>query len=299
MGRVFDRALRWAVAGVAALALLSFAQSVHPFFDSLSHFRLHMAVLLGAGAVLLFLRRDGAAALPVLLVAAAALAMTGPALQRAEPVPEADLTLLQFNTRFDNATPRAIIAEVEAFRPDVVTLQEVSPNTSVILEQLQQAYPYQLSCPFSGVGGVAVLSRHRFTAQHCKAGAGLAWARIDLGRGEVSVASLHLHWPWPHGQAQQVAAFIPVLAALPAPVVIAGDFNAAPWSAAVTRLAAASGTAVAPGLRFTFKRTLPGLGSVPVLPIDHVLVSTGASAEITPGKDAGSDHLPLLARIRF
>ena len=297
MARQLYPALLWCLYGVAGLHVLSLAQAFHPSLDSLAHFRLHMAVLLCLGAALLVLLRDWVPAVLVALAAVSAIASMGAAVQGVARFPGADVTLLQFNTRFDNATPEAILSQVAAHSPDVITLQEVSSRTSIVLKRLEAGYPHQLACPFAGVGGVAVLSRHPLTARHCAEGLGLAWVRVGMGSQEVTVASLHLHWPWPYRQSQQIAEMMPLLSTLPRPAVIAGDFNAAPWSSAVARVADATGTAVAPGLRLTFERPVPGLGAMPLLALDHVLVPAGAPADVRTGNRAGSDHLPLVARV--
>jgi endonuclease/exonuclease/phosphatase (EEP) superfamily protein YafD len=291
------RILSWVICGVAGLQVLSFAQAFHPLFDSLSHFRLHMLLFLCCGVAVLTLLRDWTAASLTGLVVVVAFASMAPALYGVARLPAADITLLQFNTRFDNATPEAILSQVVDEVPDLIALQEVSRKTSVILQRLEDSYPHQLSCPFAGVGGIALLSRHPIASQHCAQGSGLAWVRVNVGGKGVTVASLHLHWPWPYRQPQQIAAILPLLSDMPQPAVIAGDFNAAPWSTAVARVAAGTQTAVAPGLRLTLKRHVPGLGSTLVLPIDHVLIPVGSSADVRAGKDAGSDHLPLFARL--
>ncbi|MCC0030309.1 MAG: endonuclease/exonuclease/phosphatase family protein [Brucellaceae bacterium] len=79
--------------------------------------------------------------------------------------------------------------------------------------------------------------------------------------------------------------------------VIAGDFNAAPWSAAMRSIADASGATVSPGatwLGFGLPQALRPLAG---LPIDHVLVKGAAPLE-KPWRlgDAGSDHLPVMLR---
>jgi endonuclease/exonuclease/phosphatase (EEP) superfamily protein YafD len=299
MGRTLFWLLRWSLYGLMVLQLASMAPSLHPALDSLSHFRLHIALFLCVGALVVALLGRYGTALLAALVASITVASVGTVLHGNSRVPDADVTLLQFNTRFDNKTPEAILSQVAADRPDVITLQEISRKTSVILTLLQADYPYQLSCPFVGVGRVAVVSRHPLISQHCEKRSGFAWMRIAVGGKEVTIASLHLHWPWPYGQETQLAAMLPALSAMPQPAVIAGDFNAAPWSNAVARIGAATQTTVAPGLRLTLKRRIPVLGAVRVLPIDHILLPNGASVDVHMGNSVGSDHTPLIARLRL
>ncbi|MEY8837495.1 endonuclease/exonuclease/phosphatase family protein, partial [Cribrihabitans sp. XS_ASV171] len=147
-------------------------------------------------------------------------------------------------------------------------------------------------CPFAAVGGVAVLSRFPKVpgSETCVAMQGLAAMRVETPLGKVTLASIHLHWPWPHGQAAQVDRLLPVLEALPRPVILAGDFNAVGWSHSVARIARATGN----------ERIGPHAGSfvLPHVPypvtIDHVLAPGGA-AEVMPR--LGSDHFGVLARV--
>ena len=114
----------------------------------------------------------------------------------------------------------------------------------------------------------------------------------------VSVASVHLHWPYPFSQASQIDRLEVRLRDIPRPVLVAGDFNAAPWSHAVSRIADATDTAVAGGLRFTFFiapiRWAPSIA----MPIDHILLPGGFSpAAIRVGPGPGSDHRSVVARL--
>lgn len=293
------RAFQLAAVVLAALLIAGFFQHLHPAFDTLAHFRLHLCVaLVAVSVVLLPLRAWRTAAVAVVICAATVVMMKGAWL----PSPNlsgADLTVLQFNTRFDNPAPEAILLQVARARPDAITLQEVSGNTAVILAKLKGDYPFQLLCPFAGVGGVAVVSRHPVVGEWCAKGDGFAAMRIDLRGRLVTVASLHLHWPWPYGQQQQINKLLGVMSDLPRPVVIAGDFNAAVWSESVRRIAAASQTSPIQGIRLTFARGLSALVPLGRLPIDHVLVPAGAVGTAWLGQDAGSDHLPVVAMVKF
>jgi len=63
-----------------------------------------------------------------------------------------------------------------------------------------------------------------------------------------------------------------MLRGLAGPVILADDFNAAPWSHAVAKVAEASRTKMVPGIRMTIDvNAIPWLPSVPI-PIDHALL---------------------------
>lgn len=304
-GRVSKRLVSILAALVAAALVLGFLAPWLPAADSLAHFRFHMTVALALAAVLLLIARDwraGGLACAVTLAGFIGLAPAFPVWGTAKAGgPAPSITLVQFNLSFRNRTPEAVADFIRREGADVVTLQEVTGTTRKAIELLRDDYPYSVECPFARVGGVAVLSRlpkAPDASAGCVKGDGLAWLRVMAGGHSVSVASLHLHWPYPFGQAPQIDRLERHLQNIPRPVLLAGDFNAAPWSHAVSRIAAATDTRVAGGLRFTFQlrpsRWAPSIG----MPIDHVLLPAGMLPnDINLGPRAGSDHASVVARL--
>ncbi|WP_282609786.1 endonuclease/exonuclease/phosphatase family protein [Pelagibius sp. Alg239-R121] len=297
-------------AGLAAAALaFGFFAPWLPVADSFAHFRFHLILALAIAAVALVLLRA-----PVRAMLAAALIMPGisglaPALPAAtsvlDPKADTDFTLVQLNLNFRNRTAKEAVRLIRESDADVVTLQEVSFFVWQTVSDLNQDYPYSVVCQFRRVGAVAVFSRLPFPTglgpvRGCIIGEGLSWIRVEVGDRTVTVASIHLHWPFPFGQAAQVERLEGHLQALPRPVVIGGDFNAAPWSHSVNRIGEAADASVVEGLRLTIYRPslrwAPGLG----LPIDHILVGPElAAVSAVRGPAVGSDHLPVIARLGF
>lgn len=213
-------------------------------------------------------------------------------------------SMIQFNARYDNADPELLIDLLYEQNPDFVTLQEVTPRLSSRLSEIGNAYPYQHICNANRiVGGTAILSRHPWadgTSPACKEKGLLALATIDMDGLPLQVAAVHLYWPWPHQQPAQIKRIAPLLKT-PGPfAIVAGDFNAAPWSAAVQQIASASGTRImSPGPTWLPPAAPVSLRPIAGLPIDHILIN-GIDAINAPVRlrDAGSDHLPLLLRFR-
>jgi endonuclease/exonuclease/phosphatase (EEP) superfamily protein YafD len=283
--------------GLAAL-VLGFAAPLHPLFDSIGHFRLHIAaglVLMSAILVLSGCRRSAMLATGAALAAGLS---TGVVVGVSRATTSVDLRLVQHNINFLNATLPAAADWIRGQRPDVVTLQEVTRTTSALAQMLAPDLPHQRICSFAGVGGVAILSRLAFVDSSCADGNGLVWARIVANGVPVTVASLHLHWPFPFNQAGQIVKLEADFQKMPKPVVLAGDFNAAPWSEAVGRISRGTGTTVVPGIRPTLRLSRIGWLPVGQLPIDHVLVPRGAArGTVVKGPTLGSDHHALLAEI--
>jgi endonuclease/exonuclease/phosphatase (EEP) superfamily protein YafD len=125
--------------------------------------------------------------------------------------------------------------------------------------------------------------------------------RVALPGGGVTIASQHLRWPWPYSQWFHIDALAPALAEAGSPLVIGGDFNAVPWSAAVESYAAASGTEAVGGIGPTWLHpSLPGRWRRVVgLPIDNILVSPGVTiTAVSRPMATASDHLPVLVAFR-
>ena len=277
----------------AVLSLLGgFAGELHPAGTALAVFRLY-ALLAVAVAMLVFAmtKRRIMAALSLVLLGYGAYSV---APQLRNPQPVEGLLLLQSNTRFDNDA-RGLVDYAKAHAPDIITLQEVTTRSIPQLAQLRGLYPYQVICPYGSVGGVAILSKFRFSSpqgQGCHAGQGMVSAQVEAPWGEITVVSLHMHWPWPYGQTAQLAELLPLLAALNGPVIVGGDFNMVPWALPVAQVATATDTTVIGGLRFS-KSLFSGIVQ---LPIDHILVPNGWQASAETGPKLGSDHNAILAR---
>ncbi|WP_172351239.1 endonuclease/exonuclease/phosphatase family protein [Mesorhizobium sp. NZP2298] len=297
-----------AMTALSAALLAGFFGSLHPAFDSFSHFRMHFSVLMALLALPLLASSFRLQAAAGLLFAITCLATTAGALPRlwpqpavAKPADQAVYSLLQMNLRFNNPTPKKVLSLIGRTNPDVITLDEVSGMWTAELGTITSAYPYRILCPYpNGMFGVALLSRRPFaadTAPRCEPRGAMATATIDFGGIGVDVAAIHLSWPWPKEQYWQIGELAEPLAGLGETAIMAGDCNAVPWSAAVRRVAALGRLTVMPSAGPTWiHRTLPDfLRRYAGLPIDQVFSKGGLTIlSSTRLEDTGSDHLPVL-----
>ena len=224
----------------------------------------------------------------------------GPALPFFElkPIDGHSIRFVQFNTLFNNPKPGLSAKWIADQVPDVVALQEVSANTMSIFNDLSQQMPSRVFCKFTTIGGVAVLSTFPKISEKCVEGSGLVWMQVNANGKSLTIASIHLHWPYPYHQWQQMEKLKTEFAAMPRPVILAGDFNAAPWSEVIKRLIAETSTVSLPGLRLSLRIGAFGFGPIPMLPVDHILVPLSTNAEfVRTGPQIGSDHLPIFASI--
>ena len=308
--------------------ILGFFNTLHPFLDSLSHFRVHLLILfLPLLVIVTFFHEKYIMGIYFFLIVLG----SGYLYWILQPFKSENVDVtkvnplkhVQFNLSFKNQH----IEDVKAFliekNVDIVTLQEVTTAHKEALEEMKLVdglsvefstkypyfsrkkgvYPHQHYCDFQSVGGVAVLSKYPIDVEKsiCMRGEGLASASIQINKKKINVVSVHLHWPFPYGQTKQVEIITQVFNHISTPLLIAGDFNAVAWSNTLQKIEKASATKVVNGLRWSIdlEKQLP-LIPVVSLSIDHVLISSDFQVDaINVGEDLGSDHFPIITDLRY
>jgi len=299
---------------VSVPLVLGFLGSAHPALDSFAHFRPHLAIVMALLALpLLFtkMRREGAM---ILLFAILAFSTTlgatrrllegSSAAQANVPASDARYSLVQINLRYNNPEPKRVLQMVAQEKPDVIAYQEAGADWAMWIDILKGTYPYHFDCRNDANNmSVGILSRRPFvesSEQVCAGSGRLAATSIDFSGTSVNVATYHAALPWPFDQATVIDGLVEPLQKFDGPSIIAGDFNATPWSNAVHRIEKASGTKAITGIGGTWlPNSLPAkLAPYIGLPIDQVLVSHGIEMPVAVSRaEAGSDHLPI--RLEF
>jgi endonuclease/exonuclease/phosphatase (EEP) superfamily protein YafD len=209
--------------------------------------------------------------------------------------PVGGLTVYQKNLMHRMFKPELVTADVRLIDPDVLTLEEVSRRSKVILEDVKDRLPSQIQCISKRVGNVAIAARWPIvdgTAQ-CPDAPGLAVMQVEAPQGPLWIVALHLRWPYPHEQAAQLREVVPFLETLEGPIVLAGDFNMVPWSYALRQIVGATGSTRIGAAASSFPRFHPWVR----LPIDHVFATGQGAIELRPL--LGSDHYGIVARIEL
>lgn len=306
-----------ATSGVSLGLVAGYFGRVHPALDSVGHLRVHLAAgLIVLGLITLFLRgfrRVGAIAM--VLGAVALLSVFGaslipglaPATASSERVDETApiYRLMQLNLRFDNPEPGKVLSLIGRIRPDVMTLEEVSPMWAEKLALLESAYPYRVICPIDDYSGsLAILSRRPFAAEtkgKCMQGGTFATVAVDFGGRSAEIGALHLQRPWPGHQARQLDGVEPLVAAMSDTAILAGGINATPWSAASARVAEAGGMTVEgpPNPTWLWRR-LPEWMRLAGFPVDRIFSKGEVFVRSVRTEEwVGSDHLPVVADFSF
>ncbi len=300
-----------AAAGLFVLTLAGYAGRWDPALEAIANFRLHLAVLAGVLGMVLGLarlRRSAGLAMLTTLIAAAGL---GPFFDPAErPGEGRSLTLLYANLRDRNPQPDALAAMLRAIDADILITSETTRAVVEGAGGLRATYPYRLVS--SGPGEAlrtAIWSKYPLSdgvlyLNNTVAPTGAA-ALADLGGGTtLGLIGAHFSRPFERLHQVQAEALGPMAEKLGHPLIVAGDFNAAPWSWVVARAAEVTGTDVLGGYRVTWKgRYRTPLGPLPEPwghQIDQILLSGDIGVVSVETLDLpGSDHLGLFVRLRI
>jgi endonuclease/exonuclease/phosphatase (EEP) superfamily protein YafD len=293
----------------ALAPLLATAGGAHWALDLLSHFPHQcLVLLLLALCVQVPARRWWTAAL-LLPSIALTVARLWPLWFGGGPDPATGavpLRVLAVNLCYENATPDAVLPQVEAFAPDLLAMTEFTPDARDRLQPLRAHYPHAVEVPRTGAFGIALWSRVPLRDAHTVPIGDFGFPTIvaiaDTAAGPLGVVVAHP--PPPRGAANThardsaIAALPALLATLPPRRLVLGDLNATRWSSPLRALLAATGlrdSCEGRGLQASWPSSLPRwLG----IAIDHVLVSPDlAVTERRVGDAFGSDHLPVLATI--
>mgnify|MGYP001041920701 CR=1 FL=1 len=307
------RPIDWLLGLIEAGAVLTAVFSVATVFDRLhqylelfSHFRLqYFAAALVALVALAVGRRRRMAVVMLavaLLNAAYILPWYGNVARAGSP---ATLTLLHSNILAGNRDVTRLLAHIEREAPDLVFVQELTPEHVGQLESLSTRLPYRLLAPRDDAWGVGAWSRYPFVAAEVleTPPRGLPSLRLEIDQGGTPLSIFSTHPVTPIGnngfadRNRQLAAIANAVNQGNGPTIVAGDLNTTPWGAHYRAFEAATGLRNAQaghGIKPSWPLFLP----IAMIPIDHVLLSSDlAAVEVRTLSSVGSDHLPLLVRI--
>lgn len=302
----------WALPLVAA-TLGGFCGDWHWVLDLTSHFRSYY-LLAAAGGLAVAVMRGGSIATRTALAAVLALnAWTMlpywlPAAQPAAPSAGATaepVSLISLNVLRFNADTAPAIDYLRRRAADVVAVLEVSPEWGQALESLTDVYPHRLITPRPDSFGLALLSRwplgNPLVVDLGDTGYPGVVSDIERPAGRFRVIVIHPYPPAGRAKTERLVRYLHATAAAaahsPLPCIVAGDFNATPWSAGFRGFATGSGlrdTALGRGVQSTWNARSLFLR----IPIDHIFAPpTATVVRRTIGPDVGSDHFPVEAEL--
>lgn len=300
--------------GVLALCLmasviLGYGGGLIYELDALAHFRLHVGYAVPFFAAVAIGLRHWQALWRTLVAGVLAFAGTGPLWEQPFLVPSKNtISVMTANLYQVNRVPEKMKAAILAVNADILVTNETNKSVMQGTPSLATEYPHRLSLQTNGtVLRTVIWSKFpmrdgRLFLEDRVEPTG-ASAIIEVAPDiEISVLGVHLAHPVIGNQQEQIEALDRIAEGLPAPRIVMGDFNATPWSWAMTQIQRNTGTRRIPGYRVTWHGRYPSmLGTLrgPLgQPIDHILLSEDLAVDsIRRVQIPGSDHLGVLSRI--
>jgi endonuclease/exonuclease/phosphatase (EEP) superfamily protein YafD len=231
------------------------------------------------------------------------------------------IRVLQINVYRGNADYDKVVEYIRRESPDLLLIEELSPAWDSELRRRLTEYPYRFTIPIDTPQGIGEFSRVplrnpqplKLAGRQCPA---IAF-EIQQGSSILHVIHTHLSGPTSRGgfklQSRQLLELSEIAASKPRPLLIAGDFNATPWTRefqAMLQSAGVQTTCTTKGYHTTWPSAIPsktvfgkklrlpaGLVSVAWrIPIDQFLISNRiVLSKLKVGTYVGSDHYPVTA----
>jgi endonuclease/exonuclease/phosphatase (EEP) superfamily protein YafD len=213
---------------------------------------------------------------------------------------QAEMTLLSYNVLSANRTAEDAVRYIIETAPDVALIME-TPGVSGYLPAIGTVLRYRLGCEMAATCDISLFSRHPIEAGEIRPlppfrRARLVIAPMTIDGAKVTVVGVHLSKPYfDEASVAELAYLRWVLAEIEGRVILAGDFNSAPWTGPMARLGRLQDLVSAGNYPATWPVPFGPLG----VPIDNVFTRGDARIlELAAGEDTyGSNHRLLLARI--
>lgn len=281
----------------------------HWMFDLASHFRCYYFVLalVWLLAICWQRRRVPQACLTIAVVWNGWLILPyyWPQVQPPTPTTGTTISIISLNVFTANPDKAAVVSYLRDRRPDLIVVMEVDANWAFALQDLKDLYPHRLIQPRADNFGIGLLSQWPLTdakfVEFAETELPNIVARFDRDGHEFQIVATH---PLPpvsaassHERNAQLRDLADFVKRSKLTSIVAGDFNATPWSTAFREFAMRSGlrdSALGKGIQGTWNAKTWLIR----LPIDHIFVP--AESVVTTravGPSVGSDHFPVEATI--
>ncbi len=302
--------LQAAAALTVVFSLTTLLPIDHHVLQLFTHFRLqYLAVSLLLLVAFAYLRNPGYSAAMVVSVVASAVVVTPWYMDAADDSGNLEITLIHANVLSTNGEHDKLFALIDEEKPDLVFLQEISPQWENALSTLHADYPHHYVEARDGNFGIALLSRLPLASvghvDSAPFGFPTLHGSLDVGNQTVRFVSMHPMIPLGAdnytARNEQLREVVQILgfSANPATdsMIFVGDMNITMWDINYRDFEAATGLRNArqgQGILPTWPTFMP----FAMIPIDHVFVSNDIGVkQIRTGPRIGSDHLPLVVTL--
>lgn len=237
----------------------------------------------------------------------------------------ARLRVLQINTNARNLEFDQIMEYLGNCNPDVFLLLELNPQLTARIQKSLPAYRFSILRPMNNPSGIGLFSK--IPLSDCRiigfAGRPGLSCRLDVNSRSISLIGVHLTGPINHSgwvqQNRELDSIINECRHIPPPLILAGDFNSAPWTSQFQSLLSTlllNDSRTGFGIQQTWPSDtpitkipftgryqriyLPFIHRALMLPIDHFLVSREVvTLTRSVGPNVGSDHYPVLIELAW
>ncbi|HEY7816752.1 MAG TPA: endonuclease/exonuclease/phosphatase family protein [Vicinamibacteria bacterium] len=304
-----DTFLRFVAAALAGATVLGGLGQLAWWLELFAHFPLQYAAGLLACALYFASRREVRVALAATAVALANLYLVAPQFF-SEPALAAErgeiLRFAHSNLHKRNHDTESVLRFVVREMPDLLLLEELTPDWRERLEGLGALYPHSITVPRKDGYGIALFSRRPFLSEevlYFQPGVPSLAVRLTVAGEPVLFLGAHPPAPVTPRRYRVRNAVFEGLAgrarASSEPVVLLGDLNSTPWGQSYQKLLSEAGlrdTSEGRGLQWSW----PSFFWPAAIPIDHCLVSPELRvATRRTGPFVGSDHYPLVVDLVF
>lgn len=210
------------------------------------------------------------------------------------------------NLHIDNKDLEKLKKEVNEIGPEMVLLLEVTPEHLVQLRPLINNYPHYIENIFKGERdiGFVFLSKFPILENHITRLSDVCnfvlETRLEINQQPVKFYGVHAQRPDVHNLGERKEQFIRLAQQLreqTLPVIVAGDFNATPYSPMFREVVKISGLKDSRE-GFGWQPSWPTFFPLLWIPIDHVLVTPDVQVLMRrTGSYIGSDHYPVITKL--
>lgn len=213
----------------------------------------------------------------------------------------ATVSIISLNVFTANPNKSAVLAYLREQQADLIVVMEVDHRWEKALDELKDVYPHTLIQSREDNFGIGLLSRWPLKDERLVKLAGTnvpnVVATIACNDVEFRIVGTHPLPPIGAGYTHERNAQLRDVAELAQqsqlPCIVAGDFNATPWSSAFRDFAIRShlrDSALGRGVQGSWNAKSPLIR----IPIDHVFVPRNVHVVRRGlGRDVGSDHFPV------
>jgi endonuclease/exonuclease/phosphatase (EEP) superfamily protein YafD len=276
--------------------------------DLFNHFRLQYSACLVLCILILLFDRKLKLATTCTLILALNLSQIIPmyfARVQAQELTGKTIAVLDMNLWLCNDDQQAVLNCIKVSKPDVVTVQELTPRWLAVLQSGLNEYPYRKFVSREDGFGIGTFSKLPLSdATSCVEVAGrchVLLTTVEIGSRPLTIVNTHTLPPMYLGAAELDMKIVDEIARLRQQggqnVIVIGDLNSSPWSFIFQHLLQTA----------DLKDTETGYGPQPSwptsmapmqIPIDHCLVSSSINTicrRILPS--VSSDHYPLYVEL--